>query len=248
MQLSWTQIPPLIPVHLLPLLAGNKSCLIILLQTNSLIIGLRESKYYETKHAFLEQWLLTVFLRYVCFQGLIVTNLSLFIFSWFWNNTWQIPSYTHFLSFHPLHFCTKHWHSGLWRKPKERKGSVASCGGVEAWQFLGWNSNERPCSFLLPWMGCPPSKLEVWAMRAVRWECVCAEGGCHPAVTESAKYNITTVVGLCGLCVCSVPLRRKGLALPSVFPLSKRNTQHFSFIEDLTCLSENRGASSQGLM
>lgn len=27
------------------------------------------------------------------------------------------------------------------------------------------------------------------------------KGGCHPAVTESAKYNITTVVGLCSLCI-----------------------------------------------
>lgn len=55
---------------------------------------------------------------------------------------------------------------------------------------------------------------------------VCVWRGCHLAVTQSAKYNITTVVGLCGLCVCSVPLRRKGPAPLSIFPLSllTRNT------------------------
>lgn len=51
-------------------------------------------------------------------------------------------------------------------------------------------------------------------------------GGCHLAVTQSAKYNITTVVGLCGVCVCSVPLRRKGPALLSVFPLSLPDTRN----------------------
>lgn len=132
-----------------------------------------------------------------------------FHFSWFWNSTWQIPNYTHFLSFHPPHCCTKHWHSGVCSKPKERKGSAASCGEVEAWQFLGWSSNERPCSSLLTWMGCPPSELEVWAMRAVWWECtcvcVCGGGGvpsCRHRVCQVQHYNSSGIVWpVCLFCV-----------------------------------------------
>lgn len=106
-------------------------------------------------------------------------------------------------------FCTKRWHSGVWRKPAGRKGSVASCGGAEAWQFLGWNSNEWPCSFLLASTGCPPFELEVWVYEgSMGGVCMCG-WGCHPVVTESAKYNITTVVGLCGLGVCLFPQRKK---------------------------------------
>ena len=53
---------------------------------------------------------LVLTLRYICFQFLL-----------FWNSTWQIQSYTHFLSSHPPHFWTKHWHSGAWCKPAGRK-------------------------------------------------------------------------------------------------------------------------------
>lgn len=72
------------------------------------------------------------------------------------------------------------------------------------------------------------------------------KGGCHPAVTESAKYNITTVVGLCSLCIFfSVPMSRKGFSLLSIFPLSLPNLQHFYFIRHLTCLSSNQSSSSR---
>lgn len=81
----------------------------------------------------------------------------------------------------------------------------------------------------------------LWRQRS---ESVYVRGGCHLAVTQSAKCNITTVVGLCGLSVCSVPLWREGLALFSIFPLSPPDTQHFSFIEHLTCLYRNPDASS----
>lgn len=89
-------------------------------------------------------------------------------------------------------FCTKHSHSGVWRKPKGRKGSVASCGGVEAWQVLGWNSNERPCSFLLHSMGCPPSELGVWVARAARWGWWGAS--CRHGVCQVQHYNSSGIV------------------------------------------------------
>ncbi len=128
------------------------------------------------------------------FPGPDCDQFKPFYFSWFWNSTWQIPSYTHFLSFHPPHFCTKHWHSGVWRKLTGRKGSAASCGGVEAWQFLGWNSNEWPCSFLLPSMGCPPSELEgVGYEGSMVRVCMCRRGGrvpsCRHAVCQIQHHN-----------------------------------------------------------
>lgn len=85
-----------------------------------------------------------------------------------------------------------------------RKGSVASCGGVEAWHFLGWNSNEWPCSFRLPLMCCPLSELEVWDARAVQWECVCAVRSvpsCRHAVRQVQYYKSSvTVWPVCLFC------------------------------------------------
>lgn len=143
----------------------------------SLITDFRESEYFDTKLAFLWLCLVTVFLC-TFVSNVWLWPIWIFYFSWFWNRTWHIPSYTLFLSFHSPHFCTKHWHSGVWRKPAGRKGSVASCGGAEAWQFLGWKSNERPCSFLFPSTGCPPTELEVWAYEgSTMGLCACGGGG-----------------------------------------------------------------------
>ena len=167
-------------------------------------------------------------------QVLIVTNLAS-CFSWFWKSTWQIQWYTHVLPFHTPYFCTKHWHSGVWRKPAGRKGSASSCGGAEAWQFLGWRAMKDLVLFCYPHWAALHLSSSCGFMRAVCWECVCG-GGFHPAVTGSAKCNITTVVALCGLCVCSVALRRKGPALLSIFFLSLPDMQHFSFNAHLTCL------------
>lgn len=52
-------------------------------------------------------------------------------------------------------FCTRHWHRGVWRKPARRKASVvASCGGAEAWQFLGlkWQWKALFFSVSLNWL------------------------------------------------------------------------------------------------
>lgn len=75
----------------------------------------------------------------------------------------------------------------------------------------------------------------------VQWEVF------HLAVMQSAKYNITKVVELCDLCVCSVPLRRKSPALLFISPLSLSDRHLLYFFEHVTCLWK-LGASVKGLM
>lgn len=140
------------------------------------------------------------------------------------------------LSFHPPHFLHQHWHSGVWRKPVRQER-------VSSQLWWGWGlavprekQQWMALFFSVHLHGLP----SVWA-GSVGYEgsvvgvCMC-RGGCHLAITQSAKYNITTVVELCGLCVCSVPLRRKGLfsfpSLPCLYPT--RNTlpsSHISPVE-----------------
>lgn len=115
-----------------------------------------------------------------------------------------------------------------------RKGSVASCGGLEAWHFLGWNSNEWPCSFCLPLMCCLLSESEVWDARAARWECECAAGSvpsCRHTVCQAQYYK--PVVELCApVCLFS------GKALQSF--RSSSGLRPTRSIGHLTCLSGNQ--------
>lgn len=166
-----------------------------------------------------------------------------FYFSWFWTSTWQIQRYTHFLSFHPPHFCTKHWHSAVWRKPAGRKGSVSSCGGVEAWQFLGWNSNERPCSFLLPSNGFPPPELEAWVYEGSVLG-VCMGGrvpSCCHGVCQVQHYNSGCIVW--PVCLfCSFQEERSC----SPFHLPLVSTWHATFfLHWISHLSEWKQGSQQ---
>ena len=130
------------------------------------------------------------FLRNICFQGLILTNLSLFILASFGT--------AHDKSQAAPTFCPSIHHTfapnidtaACDANLQSRKGSVASCGRVEAWQFLRWNSNEWPCSFPLPSMGCPPCELKVWASRGQYVGSVYALGG---AILPSRSLPSTTL-------------------------------------------------------
>lgn len=188
--------------------------------------------------------MLTVFFRYTCFQGLVVIHWILFYCSWFWNSTWQIPSYTHFLFFHPPHFCTKHWHSGVWRKAAGRKESVASCGRVEAWQFLGWNSNEWPCSFLLPSLSCPP---------------ICAGGVGYEgslvgvfvrrgAILPSRSLPSTTLQQWWDCAACVFVLSLWGVKVLLSFPSSPCLYPTCKTFPSSNISPGNRGARTRGLM
>lgn len=224
------------------------------LSQHSLIIGSRESQYFETKLAFL--WLCSVTVFSVqLFPKPDCDQFKPFHFSWFWNRTWQILSYALFLSFHPPHVCTKHWHSKCVTQTcrEERVSSqlwwgwgLAVPGVKQQWKtsFFSVSLNGLLSNF---WRCGPMRPVQCEYMRVVvggvRWG-----EGCHPAITDSAKYNITTVVGLCDLCVCSVRKRRKGPAPTSLLLLLLPDTQHFTFIRHLTCLSGHQGASTRGLM
>lgn len=64
-------------------------------------------------------------------------QFKLLYFVCFWNSAWYIPGYMQFSLFLPttfLHIDAVMCDANL----QGRKGSLASCGGVEAWQFLGW--------------------------------------------------------------------------------------------------------------
>lgn len=179
------------------------------------------------------------------FPGPYCDQFNPFYFCWFWNSSWQIWSCTHILSSYQPHpafvpnidtaVCDANMQAGKGQEPAVAELRFGSSRGETAMNGLVLLSSLQWAALHLSW------RCGLWGQCT---ESVYVRVGCHLAVTQSAKYNITIVVGLCGLSVCSVPLWRKGLALLSIFPLSLPDTQHFSFIEHLTCLYRNQDASS----
>lgn len=180
--------------------------------------------------------LLPVFLTCVCFQGLIVTNFTRFILASFGtahDNSKTTPTFCP--SRHQT-FCTKHWHSGVWRKPAARKGSVASCGGVEAWQFLGWTSNERALFFSVALNRLP----SMWVGGVGLWGrhggsvCVWGVPSCRHRVCQVQHYNSGGIVRpVCFFCPSEEKRSCSPFHLPLVF------TQHATlFLHQTSRMSE----------
>lgn len=185
--------------------------------------------------------LVCCFSQVYMFPGADCDQSKPFYFRWFWNRTWQIQSYTHFLSFHLPHFCTKHWHSSVWRKParEERVSSQLWWGWGLA--VPGVKQQWKTLFFSVTLNGLPSIRaggVGLWGQYGGVCMCMGGEGGgvpfcCH-GVCQVQHYNSSGIVWLvCLFCPSEEERSRFPFHLPLV------STRHATlFLHPTSHLSE----------